>query len=677
MAYAAIYFGQFQDLKGINYDVTISKKNYVGGLSRITLANDACIQSWVKDEPLKGIKGCQLIVNLVNDGSLPLTTFYSDEDNTFKVEFVAGGTVIFVGFLVQDDCQEDLIDYSHIVSLSFTDNLGLLKDVTVSDLYNTTNPSHNTIYNFIANCLGKTGCFLDIAIYFNLFETSFATNDSPLRQSVIDFNGFASSSNRDSFKSCYDVLNGILERFNACLFQAEGQWHIVRWHELRYTNKSIPYYLYDGNTYLPKSTGAWSNIFNIGFGTNLPFELGAYYKIERPQQYVLDTFMYQQPPNVWNNSDLKQLGTLRAVYTTGSGVNLQTIEEYNLVGFGNGFIWQDNAGTIILYNTATPKFIRVVKNYLGREIDRYMVVSGSGAPDDRTVISSDKILLNKGDAIKITFDARRNASAMGAATKPYFAWLVTKDPINPRGANNKALNTNGDWIAQPTPIGQNNSIVTTYTSSEDLAEWKTIEVQSKDVPFDGYLYIQFGTLNVSGNYNEWHYKNFKAEITYNVDKVGRVKGHTHKQSQISDSKKTEKKDLLVDDTTSNNIAGTLLKQYNPAFIIHQKTSIWKRFATSGEQRRLGDITTFEDLFYTRTARTYVEGNVYGLTNGARFISPLSVFQIIKFGPANFILGRCEINYRNSMAKISIFELYKDGENDASLSPTYKFDYIID
>ena len=683
MAYGLIYFTQFSDVENNNsYTLSIYEKNYTGGASRVNCSGTPAIHTWTKDEEFKGIRGSQLAVNLINEGNLPLTRFYSEEDDTFQVQLIQGSKILFIGYLVQDDCNEDLVDYSHNISLSFTDNLALLKDVTISELFGTTRPGVQSIFTFLKFCLRKTGVELDLYLYFNLTEASFTLLDNALSQTFIDFNGFANSSNSSTYKDCYTVLDEVLKRFNACLFQSNSAWNIVRWAELRYFPLGrIRFERYDKTSFNFLNDGFLDNIFNVGFNTPQPFEIGAYTKITRPKLYVLDTFNYVQPPNVWNNSDLKQLGNLRTSYTTGSGVNLQTIEEYDLVGFGQGFIWQDNAGTIILYNTATPKFIRLIKDYLGREVDRYMVVSGSGAPDDRTVISSDKILLNKGDSIKISFEARRNATSLGAATKPYFAWLVTKDPINPRGANNKALDTNGNWIAQPTPIGANNSIVTTYTSGEDLADWKTIEVDSKVVPFDGYLYIQFGTLNIGGNYNEWHYKNFKAEITYSVDKVGKVTGHTHQQKfNTLAIKNTEKKDLIVDDSLSNNISGTLLKNSLINGLFNARTSEWRRLGTSTSERlRLGQITVFEDLYLFRKSRTYIEATIVNNSNGLNFISPLSVLKTPTFVGIDFVIGRLEVDYRNSISKASMFELYESGETDAILNgiSTYNFNYIID
>lgn len=90
-----------------------------------------------------GVKGSEAELNLINvEGSLPLSTFYSEEEDTFKLVVTAtyldSGNVsqtktIFSGYLVQEDCLEELIDITHNIKLVFTDNLGTLKNIRFDD----------------------------------------------------------------------------------------------------------------------------------------------------------------------------------------------------------------------------------------------------------------------------------------------------------------------------------------------------------------------------------------------------------------------------------------------------------------------------------------------------------------------------------------------------------------
>lgn len=101
-----------------------------------------------------GIAGVQLI------------NFYSPNDDQFKGRFYWNEQLLFEGFLVQDDCHELMADYRHEVSLSFNDNIGLLKDVALN-AYTPDYGGHPVTAEFDFN--GGTG---DCFIYFNDLTSS-------------------------------------------------------------------------------------------------------------------------------------------------------------------------------------------------------------------------------------------------------------------------------------------------------------------------------------------------------------------------------------------------------------------------------------------------------------------------------------------------------------------------
>lgn len=119
---------------GLSCSLLIYAKDYSGTAIDITLAGTPVIQTWEKDDAQAPIKGCSLDINIVSDGtSLSIADFTSDEDDFFKVEFKVGGSMKFTGYLVQDDYSELIVDFTHEINLKATDNLGLLKNVTLLD----------------------------------------------------------------------------------------------------------------------------------------------------------------------------------------------------------------------------------------------------------------------------------------------------------------------------------------------------------------------------------------------------------------------------------------------------------------------------------------------------------------------------------------------------------------
>ena len=91
MAYGIIYFSEFNDLKNIDFKIEIYKKDYSGGSTRVNCASNPVTHLWDKDEVKGLIKGSQLTVNLINEGSLPLTSFYSESDDGLILIFSTAG----------------------------------------------------------------------------------------------------------------------------------------------------------------------------------------------------------------------------------------------------------------------------------------------------------------------------------------------------------------------------------------------------------------------------------------------------------------------------------------------------------------------------------------------------------------------------------------------------------
>jgi|GEM_PF-5107435 len=102
-------------------------------------STNPCIISYLEDEPLSPIKGCEVTLNLLNiNNQSPLSKFYSDTDDYWKIKIYSNWATVdvqleFEGFLVQDTCEEIQTDIAHEVVLRFTDGLGLLKSINFYD----------------------------------------------------------------------------------------------------------------------------------------------------------------------------------------------------------------------------------------------------------------------------------------------------------------------------------------------------------------------------------------------------------------------------------------------------------------------------------------------------------------------------------------------------------------
>lgn len=112
------------------YTLEFHFKDWTGSFSNVIGVAASVVHSWELDDPKAPVKGGNVTISLLNkSGTLPVDEFYSVEDDSVMVIHKWRSQVLFEGFIVQDDCREPMIDYSHPITLSATDNLGLLKDV--------------------------------------------------------------------------------------------------------------------------------------------------------------------------------------------------------------------------------------------------------------------------------------------------------------------------------------------------------------------------------------------------------------------------------------------------------------------------------------------------------------------------------------------------------------------
>ena len=150
MAYGIKYYSEFDSFKTLqSYILNIYEKDYTGGSSILLLSGSPVVQEWQEDDPIAPIKGSTLKISYISDG-ISLDDFYSNEDNTFLVELkrLETGETMFKGYILQDDCQEVQVDFNHIIQLTASDNLGLLKDVTLDQaakLYGTDETDTRTL----------------------------------------------------------------------------------------------------------------------------------------------------------------------------------------------------------------------------------------------------------------------------------------------------------------------------------------------------------------------------------------------------------------------------------------------------------------------------------------------------------------------------------------------------
>jgi hypothetical protein len=726
------------------YRLEISQKDYSGGAVNVTGAAVPILHQWQSDDPRAPVKGSSLNITLVNEGALPLSSFLSTDDDAFQVKFYWLTQLMFIGYLVQDDCSEIMVDYRHEINLSANDNLGLLKNVAFDkakvkyDLISSTNDTwfttaphtltigattaalvqngdqirifHSgpisftliytvednsggtviiisdtvatttiatdtlriyrsilfadkiTLASVLNNCLGATNLEINTNLFCNFLEVSHDFTKSFIEQTLIDPQTFLKDASL--YDDCYSILTKVLQRFNCTLFQARGVWNIVHWDELRYSGYPIPGYFYDKDFTLigPVKLNneslffAGFNKFQVGIAEDTQAETGLLHKVSRPFLFDKETFNYKQPPRLLRNFDLRDTGRLLDTYTTGSGTTLETINEYVATWWYYTDAFPSAAGV----NGPAEYFIRVVLDHLDNEIERYLVLKNNH-------IHSYKVEANAGDEFTFSFTYKT----------PDFNWdggVVVLIVKLYDGTNTRYACEIGD-LGQIEPGWKASLGFNVQVAGDTQNGFTSISMTSQRVPFDGILTFYLQTQAATAS-NETRYQDIRLEYFYNINESTKIIGQTHKTEQNAVIKQDNDIEIFVDDSPRNSIAGTFFLSTFTG-LIQDKTVQWF-LNDATHPRKLGDLTTFEMLFWRRIVRMVLEGTFYGLISPDTLgdhASMLSVFNYTFFPGVNLVGGTMEIDYRNSKLTGTLWEICTNTEADTDLTSDYEFKYL--
>ncbi len=645
MAYGLKYQTQF---RGVDDPITGSRglytlqflfKDYAGNASTLTGGQTTVIQKCVTDDPFAPIKGTGLDIALLNFGNLPITSFYSEDDDGVMVKLIAEDlTVLFVGFIVQDDIFEPMVDFVHNISLTATDGLGLLKGVPLNKAINPFLDliGKNLLSDIMRDCLAVTNLELNTNIFCNVWEVNQSTTGVLFVQTMIDTQAFLQS---ETYDDCYNVLSKLLETFRCSLFQSNGEWNIVHWDEVRqYPALDIPGFQYDSSFAL-NGPVTFGNIFIIG---QTPEKTRPIFGIQkgtfRGLKFVRKQFDYQQPKYLFRNYDLTKVGALLATYTSGG----LTYFEYEAPDFQNGFA-----------SNNIQRFIRVVRDTLFTEVERYLVLKGQPSDTPRAVQAM-PIEVSQTDKVVLSYSFRTTVTpvtVMNFALREY------------DGTNNRYAHEDGSW--QP-GLG--------FAYNTNGSDWQAVIIEPTGVPFDGLLYPYFGQVCPTPNApsDETHYKDIRFQYIPYIADTYKIIGQVHKDEQTPNIKANSDVRITIDDSPKNSIQGTLFLNSTTG-LLKDRTLQWK-YLTSATLYRLGQLTAREELLWRETTRTKVNGSFVGIYQTA-FVSLLCLLKTTYDPTKVYTFGQYSIDYKNNQFSGTLWELIDTAE--PVLADTYTFNYIYD
>lgn len=156
------------------------------------------------------IKALQAEIKFLSTAAINLNSFIgTSEDNRWYVEILLGSNIVFKGFLILDDMDEDFLDSntSNVVTLIATDNIGLLKDEALTKFDGTNPRGYYRIITYLAWALGKTGLSLPINVVQNVREVN---NPSQIIYSSLYLQAKTFEAEINESTNCYTVIKDII-----------------------------------------------------------------------------------------------------------------------------------------------------------------------------------------------------------------------------------------------------------------------------------------------------------------------------------------------------------------------------------------------------------------------------------------------------------------------------------
>lgn len=724
MAYGLIYKVEFKNriLNDI-YAAEIYKKDYAGVVRDLKGADAPLTLALDDADILNPIRATQLTLSFLNDG-LKIEDFYSNNDQEFRIDFFfisdkngAGvKTLLFSGYMVQDESSEPDTDRKHIINIKATDNLALLKSFTWLDTKQLEPSNKYALAYYFHAALTKTGLFsgsqtiprsLPVRRYANIFENTMQDRgDNRLSEGVFLCNLHSNmfQTDTETWDDLYSILTAILFNLNAGLVQAGGTWNFYREPEFSYFPGGIIPGVqshYNGSIvqYTPVETNPVVTISRSG-GDIYPIQEDLTKYIQRPLKEVINTFQYQQPNNHIIQGDLV-IPVDAVPYDTETTGDFR-YDRYSIATYFPR--WTHRHGDASYLEIVTD-----ISTDPENEKDRYIVIPGVDAAE--SAIQFNPVAISKGDIV----DFSASMKTLSNSVDPTSFWvrvvLITPDGnfyvLNRRileidGTDRVGVNWFGPFPANhwdttqyvPPPSGTHPGYLV-WPYEAIAGEWQQIAAKLTELgntplaPADGMLLVQMNGTNFGPtDRNDACFKDARLSFTNFINESTLITGHEHKTTGNPDIKSEQKNDIEIDDAPRSTIAGTLftdaLTQFGYTDIntgantdipgeYFTRTANWHR-GGNNEALRLGDIITRERLQMLYTSRYVREGTFRNVRYDTdKFINALSLYKFDWLPDRFFFATKLTIDYMNNSFNARLQEIFKIPETD--IIAQYFFRYI--
>ena len=634
MAKALKYYLEFYSKDGNLCQVDFFYEGHVGGFTALNGGSRPFVlrEFNTDDNLFKSIRPFLAEIQVVtNSSSVNIDNFLADQDTDIEVRFIINSQIYWSGFVLQDDFQEVYEDQNHILIITATEALGLLKDKQLSD-EGVEIEVKKTPYELIEICLQDTSKpLVDYTLVNNLYHTSMTSTlpDTSLNQCLIDPRTFETSPR--TYEDCYTVLDKVNTAFNQTIFQYENKWYINRIEDL-YTNGNLR-----GYTKVGATTTSFNKRFDLEVGENSeikPIAPQMLRFINRKPKETIVTFNYDRLAEVIKNSSFSR-GNLLATYPSEKNYAI-------------------NNWDVLVPGDTLPIRIEQFESKFGALIDNYINVYQS------TTIVSEQVWINFGETVSFSIDTKYANDGSGEN-------ITAKVRIVTSGGG-FTLDQSGNWTNATIT---NADLSIPYGADVYLDEWNTLQVDSVSAPSQGYIEVWLYNFTGSLVQNNRYFKNMKFEITNRVD--GLVEGLTGieaKFTKTQDLKTNNNYDLHLNDYISESYKGLIYEMDGTTPTDFE----WYRFRYSGERQSFKKQNAIAHWSHDRYDRDKIDASFYGLSwsdaGVPRIIGLLNTIKLVDDLPNKifYISNLKEIDFYNATWSCTMEEVW-DESRDGAAGPT--------
>jgi hypothetical protein len=192
-------------------------KIYFEGYSGPEIDRDVPIRPFrLRKDKSTTIKGTSFEYSIREKYDFEFLEFYTNSTKKIKVELCDGNDeLIWVGYNLPQQYQVPYVPSPCNVSFSASDGLGLLKKEPF------TLSGRNSQFDILRYCIDKIGLGLGYSIGIHLWHSSHNQERTPLEQTFENAEVY-------SDLNCYEVIEQILQKYNAEITQASSRWLIYR-----------------------------------------------------------------------------------------------------------------------------------------------------------------------------------------------------------------------------------------------------------------------------------------------------------------------------------------------------------------------------------------------------------------------------------------------------------------